>query len=262
MKIGIIGAGLIGKTLAKKFNAAGHQVKLGDAKGAASIDTIARSAGVSAVEMEEVTKDIEVLVVSIPLFAIPDLAKSLQGKVADDVIIVETTNYWPHRDNKIEAIDNGMVASVWVQEQFGRPVVKTFSNINAYSLTAEGKPKGASGRIALAVASDDQKAKEVVLGLVDDAGFDALDAGILEDSWRQQPCSPAYCTDLSLSELAKARAMANRETLKENQELVFGKMQHLGEEYFKILISGDYPDGFVDHAVDIAREINNLPPRK
>ena len=56
--------------------------------------------------------------------------------------------------------------------------------------------------------------------------------------------------------------MANRETLKENQELAFGKMQHLGEEYFKILISGDYPDGFVDHAVDIAREINNLPPRK
>ena len=61
---------------------------------------------------------------------------------------------------------------------------------------------------------------------------------------------------------SKARAMANRETLKENQELAFGKMQHLGEEYFKILISGDYPDGFVDHAVDIAREINNLPPRK
>ena len=55
-------------------------------------------------------------------------------------MLVETTNYWPNRDNRIEAIEQGTVNSVWVQEQFGRPVVKAFSNINAYSLTVEGKP--------------------------------------------------------------------------------------------------------------------------
>jgi predicted dinucleotide-binding enzyme len=262
MRIGIIGAGLIGKTLTKKFNAAGHHVTLADARGVASIQPIAQAAGVTAVEMEDVAKGVEVLVVSIPLAAIPDLAKTLQGKVADHVVIVETTNYWPHRDNKVEAIEEGMVNSVWVQQQFGRPVVKAFSNINAYSLAVEGKPKGSSGRIALAVAADDLKAKDVVLGLVDDAGFDALDAGLLEDSWRQQPCSPAYCTDLTLSELTEAREQAKRETLREKQELAFSKMQDMGDDYFKALVSGVYPEGFVDHAVDIYRDINSLPPRK
>ena len=262
MKIGIIGAGVIGKTLARKFSAAGHKVTLADARGVESIQAIANWAGVRAVEVEDVAKEVDVLVVSIPFGNIPDLVKILQGKIADHVVIVETTNYWPHRDNKVEAVENGMVNSVWVQEQFGRPVVKAFSNIGAYSLAVEGRPKGSKGRIALAVSGDEQKSKDVVLGLVDDAGFDALDAGPLEDSWRQQACSPAYCTDLTLPELIKARASAHRETLSEKQELLFSKMQEIGDEYFKIILSGNYPEGFVDHAVDIVRSINNLPPRE
>ncbi|WP_143960941.1 NADPH-dependent F420 reductase [Litoribacter populi] len=262
MKIGIIGAGVIGKTLAKKFSEAGHKVTLADARGVESIQAIANWASVKAVEVDDVVEDVDVLVVSIPFGNIPDLVKTLEGKIADDVVIVETTNYWPHRDNKVEAVENGMVNSVWVQEQFGRPVVKAFSNIGAYSLAVEGKPKGNKDRIALAVSGDEQRSKDVVLGLVDDAGFDAVDAGQLEDSWRQQACSPAYCTDLILPELVQARASANRETLIEKQQLLFSKMQEIGEEYFKIILSGDYPEGFVDHAVDIVRSINNLPPRK
>jgi 8-hydroxy-5-deazaflavin:NADPH oxidoreductase len=261
MKIAVIGAGVIGKTLAKKFSAAGHTVTLADAKGVASIQPLAQSVGVTAVEVADVAKDVDVLVVSIPFVAIPDLAKTLYGKIDDRVVIVETTNYWPHRDNKVEAVENGMVNSVWVQQQFGRPVVKAFSNIGAYSLAVEGKPKGSPDRIALAVSGDEQAAKEVVFGLVDDAGFDALDAGPLEDSWRQQACSPAYCTDLTVSELVKAREAANRETLREKQELLFSKMQEFGDEYFKIILSGNYPEGFIDHAVDIARSINGLPER-
>jgi 8-hydroxy-5-deazaflavin:NADPH oxidoreductase len=261
MKIGIIGAGVIGRTLARKFGAAGHTVTLADAKGVESIQPIAHSARVTAVEVADVAKEVDVLVVSIPFVAIPDLAKTLQGKIDDRVVIVETTNYWPHRDNKIEAVENGMVNSVWVQQQFGRPVVKAFSNIGAYSLAVEGKPKGSRDRIALAVSGDEQAAKEVVFSLVDDAGFDALDAGGLEDSWRQQACSPAYCTDLTLPELVKARQSANRETLREKQELLFSKMGEFGDEYFTTILSGDYPEGFVDHAVDIARAINNLPLR-
>jgi predicted dinucleotide-binding enzyme len=208
-----------------------------------AFNSIAKSAGVTAVELEDVVKDVDVLVVSIPFVNIPDLAKTLQGKISDSVVsvvMVETTNYWPHRDGKIEAIENGMVNSVWMQQQFGRPVVKAFSNINAYSLAVEGKPKGSNERIALAVSGDEQKAKDVVLGLVDDAGFDALDAGLLEDSWRQQASTPAYCTDLTLPELAKARESAKRESLTEKQELAFSKMRDLGDEYFKILVSGDY----------------------
>ncbi|WP_187262254.1 NADPH-dependent F420 reductase [Pontibacter beigongshangensis] len=262
MKIGVIGAGVIGKTLARKFSAAGHNVTLADARGVESIQALANWARVKAVEVVDVAQDVDVIVVSIPFGNIPDLVKTLEGKVADRVVIVETTNFWPNRDAKVEAVENGMVNSVWVQEQFGRPVVKAFSNIGAYSLAVEGRPKGSKDRIALAVSGDEQRSKEVVLGLVDDAGFDALDAGLLEDSWRQQACSPAYCTDLTLPELIKARASANRETLRDKQELLFSKMQEIGDEYFKIILSGDYPEGFVDHAVDIVREINNLPARK
>ena len=155
-----------------------------------------------------------------------------------------------------------MVNSVWLQQHFDQPIVKAFSNINAFSLKMEGKPEGSPQRIALAVASDDANAKEVVFGLVNDAGFDALDAGDLQDSWRQQPCSPAYCTDLTLTELSNARKSAKRELLQENQVLAFDQMKGLGDDYFKSLLSGKYPEGFVDHAVDIFRAINGLPERK
>lgn len=261
MKIGIIGAGLIGKTLAAKFSTAGHQITIADVKGKENIQSIANSAGATAVSMENVTEDIDVIVISVPLFAIPALAKSLNGKIGKDVVVLETTNYWPHRDGNIDGLGKGMVNSVWVQQHFDRPIVKAFSNINAFSFKMEGKPKGSLGRIALAVASDDERSKKIVVGLVDDAGFDALDAGKLEDSWRQQPCSPAYCTDLTLTELAEARKSAKRELLEENQILAFEKMRDLGDDYFTSLVSGEYPEGFIDHAVDIFRAINELPER-
>ncbi|KIA82606.1 3-hydroxyisobutyrate dehydrogenase [Kaistella solincola] len=261
MKIGIIGAGLIGKTLAEKLSSVGHQIKIADAKGIDPIQSTARNVGAKAVSMTEIAEEIDLLIISIPLFAIPDLAASLKGKIGKDVVIVETTNYWPHRDGNIEGLGRGMVNSVWVQQHFDRPIVKAFSNINAYSFKMEGKPKGSTGRIALAVASDDRQSKELVLELIDTIGFDALDAGLLEDSWRQQPCSPAYCTDLTIDQLDAARKSAQRELLEEKQKLAFEKMQDFGDEYFTSLTSGEYPEGFVDYAVDIFRSINGLPER-
>ncbi|WP_430406741.1 NADPH-dependent F420 reductase [Fluviicola sp.] len=262
MKIGIIGAGLIGQILANKFNVSGHEIILADRKGANAIKAVADAVGVKAVELEEVVLDIDVLIVSIPLINIPDLVQTLKGQIEDKTIIVETTNYWPHRDGNVDAIDNGMVNSVWVQQQFGRPVVKAFSNIGAYSMAAEGKPSGTADRIALAVSGDVQQAIDVVMGIVDEAGFDPLDAGKLEDSWRQQACGPAYCTDLTLAELINARKTTKKDELREKQELAFSKMKELGDEYFDNIVSGNYPDGFVDHAVDINRAINQLKPRK
>ena len=262
MKIGIIGAGLIGQILAKKYSACGHQLKLADRKGKAAIKAVADAAGAQAVEVDEVVQNIDVLIVSIPLVNIPNLVDTLKGKIDESTIIVETTNYWPHRDGNIEAIDNGMVNSVWVQQQFGRPVVKAFSNIAAYSMATEGKASGTADRIALAVSGDVQQAVDVVMGLVDESGFDALDAGKLEDSWRQQACGPAYCTDLTLTELIDARKKAKKEELREKQERAFGKMKELDDSYFNNVVLGNYPDGFVDHAVDINRAINQLPPRK
>ncbi|MNI16283.1 NAD(P)-binding domain-containing protein [Sphingobacterium paramultivorum] len=125
MNIGIIGAGLIGKTLAKKLSDSGHTVSLADAKGVSEILDIANDAGAKAVDVGDVFRDLEALILAIPLLRIPELAQTLKGKLDDNVVVVETTNYWPHRDGRIEEIENGTVNSVWVQQQLGRTVVKS-----------------------------------------------------------------------------------------------------------------------------------------
>ena len=93
-------------------------------------------------------------------------------------------------------------------DQLRRPVVKTFNNIYAQHLLERGKPRGAKGRIALPVAGDDQRAKEVVIRLLDELGFDGVDAGSLDESWRQQPGTPVYGTDLDAEGLRKGLAQA------------------------------------------------------
>lgn len=137
-----------------------------------------------------------------------------------DVVVIDTSNYYPFRDGEIEAIDSGKPESVWVSEQIGRPVVKAWNALLAETLVSKGRPAGAPSRLATPVAGDDAKAKATALSLVEVTGFDALDAGSLIDSWRQQPGTPAYCTELSVGELKpaldgtdKARAAQNRDAL-------------------------------------------------
>ena len=89
-----------------------------------------------------------------------------------------------------------MPESLWVEQQLGRPLVKAFNNIIAQHLLEFGRLKGSAGRIALPVAGDDNVAKSVVLRLVHELGFDGIDAGGLDESWRQQPGTPVYCADL------------------------------------------------------------------
>jgi predicted dinucleotide-binding enzyme len=103
----------------------------------------------------------------------------------------------------------GMVESRWVQQQLGRPVIKAFNNIYADHLRDNGRPAGTSGRIALPVAGDDESAKAVVMQLIDDLGFDAVDAGSLDQSWRQQPGTPVYTTDLDADGVRRALSEAS-----------------------------------------------------
>jgi len=102
-----------------------------------------------------------------------------------------------------------MPDSQWVAQQIGRPVIKAFNNILATSLFEKGVPKGTKGRIALSVAGDSSDARAIVLRLVDDLGFDPVDAGDLDNSWRQQPGTPAYCQDLEAAALRRALAEAD-----------------------------------------------------
>jgi predicted dinucleotide-binding enzyme len=104
-----------------------------------------------------------------------------------------------------------MPESAWVGQQLRRPVVKAFNNIYAQHLRDHGRPPGSADRVALPVAGDDQAGKSIVMGLVEDLGFDAIDAGGLGESWRQQPGTPVYAADLDADGVRRALAEANPE---------------------------------------------------
>jgi hypothetical protein len=143
---------------------------------------------------------------------IPRLSPQLFQGVPDDTVVVDTGNYYPQqRDGRIDPIENGTTESRWVSQQLGRPVVKAFNNIYARHLLERGKPNGTAGRIALPVAGDDRRAKEVVIRLLDQLGFDGVDAGNLDESWRQQPGTPVYGTDLDAMGVRTALAEAKPE---------------------------------------------------
>lgn len=219
MNVGIIGAGNIGGTIARKLCAAGHTVKLAAAEGPDHIREQAKTMGAQPVSVDDAVKDVEVVILSVPLAAMPELAGVVRG-AAPGAVIIDTSNYYPMRDGQIAEIDGGKPESVWGSEQLGRPLIKTFNAALAHTLAERGAPRGGTGRLAMPVAGDDERGKEIASKLVDDAGFDPVDAGSLASSWRQQPGTPAYCTELSSTELPEAlaaaqegRGPANRDTL-------------------------------------------------
>lgn len=215
MKIGIIGAGYIGSTLAKLFVQTGHQVSIANSRGPESLTEVAAETGAKAVTAAEAARSGEIVIVTIPQAAVSHLAPDLFEDLSEDVVIVDTGNYYPARDGQIEAIDQGQIESVWVAEQLKRPVVKAFNNIGYISLGQKGLPKGTAGRVALPVAADSNAAREKILKLVDEMGFDAYDAGPLSESWRQQPGAPSYVKDQDLEQLQAALAAAEQNKISE-----------------------------------------------
>ncbi len=172
---------------------------------------LARETGAKAVTAREAARAGEVVIVTIPEGKIPNLPKDLFAGVPNDVVVVDTGNYYPQRDGRIAAIEDGMIESRWVETQLGRSVVKAFNTMNYKRLLENGRPKGTPGRVALPVAGDNQHAKQVVLRLVDELGFDPIDAGRLDDSWRQQPGTPVYDIDRDAAGVKRALTEARPE---------------------------------------------------
>ena len=209
MRIGIIGAGNIGGALARRFSELGHEVSVANSRGPETLREVEAETGATAVTTHEAARDKDVVVVTIPEKNVPQLPDDLFVGVGDGVVVVDTGNYYPrHRDGRIAEIEEGMPESMWVARQLGCPVVKAFNNIYAQHLRDHGRPRGSSGRIALPVAGDDQAAKSTVMALVEELGFDAVDAGGLEESWRQQPGTPVYAADLDAAGVQRALADA------------------------------------------------------
>ncbi|MGC1381910.1 MAG: NAD(P)-binding domain-containing protein [Candidatus Baltobacteraceae bacterium] len=212
MKIGIIGAGNIGSTLARRFRKLGYDVSVANSRGPQTLTELARQTGAKAVTPHQAAHGQDVVVVTIPEKNIPNLPADLFAGVPADVVVIDTGNYYPRqRDGRIPGIEEAPSESRWVSQKLGRPVVKTFNNIYAQHLHDDGKQAGTPGRIALPIAGDDPKAKAVVMRLVDELGFDPVDAGSIDDSWRQQPGSPVYTKDFDARGVRDALAKAQQQ---------------------------------------------------
>lgn len=210
MKIGIIGSGHIGGTLARRLSALGHDVSIANSRGPETLVGLAAETGVQPVTVRDAAHGKELVIIAIPEKSIRDLPKDLFAS-GDRTVVVDTGNYYPKRDGRIAAIEDGTPESQWVAQQLGRPVVKAFNTIYAQHLLERGRAADQTGRIALPVAGDDSSGKAVVLQVIDELGFDGVDAGTLADSWRQQPGTPVYGSDLNADKAQTALASAHRE---------------------------------------------------
>ncbi len=212
LRIGIIGAGNIGGTLTRRLTTLGHNVAVANSRGPESLAGLAAETGATAVTVNQAARGRDVVIVTIPLKNIPDLPAGLFDGASDKLVVVDTGNYYPRqRDGRIEGIEDGLTESRWVEQQLGHPVVKAFNNIHAQHLMERGQPAGTPGRIALPVAGDDPTAKAVVLRLIDELGFDGVDAGGVNESWRQQPDTPVYGTNYDAAGVRRALNEASRE---------------------------------------------------
>jgi predicted dinucleotide-binding enzyme len=206
MKIGIIGSGHIGGTLTRRFQDLGHDVTIANSRGPETLGDIARETGATAGTVEEAAAAGEVVVIAVPVRAVPDLPSA----AFRDKVVVDANNYYPQRDGDIEQLDDkSLTSSRWTAESLpGAKVVKVFNNIQSGHLLSYGRPAGDAERIALPVAGDDKAAKQTVMTLVDELGFDPVDAGTLDESWRQQPGTPVYGTNLDAAGVREGIASA------------------------------------------------------
>jgi 8-hydroxy-5-deazaflavin:NADPH oxidoreductase len=219
MKIGIIGSGQIGSTLARRLAELGHDVSIANSRGPETLETLAKEIGAKAVTVEQAARSGDVVIVAIPEKSVASLPAKLFDGVPGNVVVVDTGNYYVQRDGRIDPIEKGTTESRWVSDQLGRPVVKAFNTIRAGHLLGWGKAKGSPDRVAVPVAGDDPRAKDLVIRLIDELGFDGIDAGSLDDSWRQEPGSPVYDGDLDaerarrgLNEAKQRRPAASHST--------------------------------------------------
>jgi 8-hydroxy-5-deazaflavin:NADPH oxidoreductase len=192
--VGIIGSGMIGGTVARLSVAAGHRVVLSNSRGPETLRELAAELGplATAATAEQAAEAGDLVVVSVPVKAFAEIpAKPLAGKP-----VLDTGNYYPQRDGQIEELDTFALTSSGLLQRYlpDARVVKVFNNIYFKHLQSLARPAGAEDRTALPVAGDDETAKAKVTAYLDSIGYDAVDAGPVAESWRQEPGTPAYGT--------------------------------------------------------------------
>ncbi len=208
--IGLIGAGHIGSQVARLAIAAGYHVVISNSRGPETLTDLVKELGprARASTVIDAAKAGDVVVVTVPLKnyrSVP--VEPLAGK-----IVIDTNNYYPQRDGQIPELDDeSTTTSELLQAHLpASKVVKAFNHIYAAQLTTDGRPAGTPNRRALVIAGDDAAAKATVTQLLDEFGFDTVDAGPLKEGLRIQRDTPGYGPRRTAEELRKDLAAARR----------------------------------------------------
>ena len=208
--IGLIGAGHIGSQVARLGVAHGYNVVVSNSRGPETLATLVKELGpkARAATAAEAAEAGDIVVVTVPLKNYRQVpVKPLAGK-----IVIDTNNYYPERDGHIPELDNeSTTTSELLQAHLpASKVVKAFNHIYAATLTTDGQPAGSKNRRALVIAGDDSMAKKTVTQLLDEFGFDAVDAGPLKEGWRIQRDTPGYGPRRTAEDLRRDVAAAKR----------------------------------------------------
>jgi 8-hydroxy-5-deazaflavin:NADPH oxidoreductase len=208
--IGLIGAGHIGSQVARLAISRGHDVVISNSRGPETLAGLVAELGPRgrAATPVEAAQAADIAVVTIPLKNYREVPVApLAGK-----IVIDTNNYYPQRDGHIPELDNeSTTVSELLQAHLPTSrVVKAFNHIYAAALTTDGQPAGSKNRRALVIAGDDAGAKATIAQLLDEFGFDAVDAGPLKEGWRIQRDTPGYGPRRTADELRKDLASARR----------------------------------------------------
>lgn len=208
--IGVIGAGRIGSQLARLCIRSGYDVVIANSRGPETLSELVEELGPKACAgtAQDVARAGDIVVVTIPLKnyrSVP--VEPLAGK-----IVIDTNNYYPQRDGHIPELDDeSTTTSELLQAHLPTSkVVKAFNHIYAAQLTTDGLPSGAKNRRGLVIAGNDPEAKATVTRLLDQFGFDAVDAGPLSEGWRIQRDTPGYGPRRTAEELRGDLAAAKR----------------------------------------------------
>jgi predicted dinucleotide-binding enzyme len=210
MTIGLIGAGHIGSAVARAAIAAGHSVVLSNSRGPETLADLVKELGPSAraATPGEAARAGDLVVVTIPLRNIADVpVEPLAGKV-----VIDTNNYYPQRDGHIPELDAESTTTAELLQRHlpASKVVKAFNHIYAAEITTDGLPAGTPNRRALVIAGDDAAAKATVTQLLDQFGYDTVDAGPLAEGWRIQRDTPGYGPRRNAEQLRADLAAAKR----------------------------------------------------
>ena len=207
LRLGIIGAGKLGTTIARAAIDAGYDVALSGSGPAdeigLTVDVLAP--GARALTTAEVVRHSDMIVLAVPTHRFRELPDDLfAGK-----IVVDAMNYWEPvdgTDDELVSADAGTSSIVQAHFPSAR-VVKSLNQLGYHELDELGRPKGSPDRVAVGAAGADRLAVRRVMRLIDRLGFDPVDAGPLENGVVLEPDGSPFAVTYTAEELSALAAI-------------------------------------------------------